>query len=393
MNVYKTAIGLVCLAFAFTASAAPGTTEKAVKANNDFGFKFYQAIKRSEGDEAKNRLVSPVSAYFALAMTSNGARGATEEAIRATIAANHLTRDEMNRANLSLLDALNSREEIKLALANSVWTREGLGLLSTFAQSATKYYRAEARELDFGDPKSAEIINGWVAAKTNDKIKKIVENPIEEDFYLMNATYFKGSWRQPFDEARTKPASFLGARGKSNVPTMHGRLETQYVDMGGYEVVELPYGARHEASLLLFTTKDLGKLEADLSAEVWNEVNAKLESAKTHFVNLSLPKFTFEYESDLKPGLARMGMEIAFGPGADFLDLTRHNMVLSKAIQKTFINLDEKGTEAAAVTIIGGVTSVPMHPEVTVKADRPFLVAIRDNATNALLFLGSVVQP
>lgn len=393
MNVYKTMIGVVCLAFAVTAGAAPDT-KKAVEANNEFGFKFYQAIKRSEGETAKNRLISPVSAYFALAMTSNGARGSTEQAIRATIAATKMTREELNRANLGLLDTLNSRKEIKLALANSVWTRQGLGLLRPFSESATRYYRADARELDFSDPKAADIINSWVAEKTNQKITKIIENPIQEDFYLMNATYFKGSWRQPFDEQRTKPAPFQGPQGKTDVATMHGRLETQYVKMGDYEVVEMPYGAMNEASLLLFVPENLEKLEADLNAGVWNEINTKLEDREqTYFVDLSLPKFQFEYFSDLKPALSDLGMAIAFGPGADFLDLTRSNIVLSKAIQKTFINLDEKGTEAAAVTIIGGVTSVPMHPEVTVKADRPFLVAIRDNATKALLFMGSVVQP
>lgn len=394
MKVYTTLIGIVCLALTLAMNATASVGGKAVDANNTFGFEFYRAVKRSQSEKHKNRLLSPVSAYMALAMTSNGARGETEEAIRKTIAASHMDRSELNAANLELLLALTSRRDVQLELANSVWTRQGLGLLASFSQNATKYYRAEARELDFSDPNAADIINGWASDKTHGRIKDVVEKPIEDDFYLINATYFKGSWSYPFAEESTKLEPFHGPTGKKAVPTMHNRLDTQYLKRSNYEVVALPYGERMEASLLLFVTENLDKLEESLDVSEWKAINTGLAaSGSTYNVTLSLPKFQFEYDADLKIPLSEMGMAIAFSGAANFFDLTRAPMVLSKAIQKTFINLDEKGTEAAAVTVIGGITSVPFYPEVTVRVDRPFLVAIRDNSTGAVLFLGSILQP
>jgi len=392
MNMHKLLTGFVCLALASVGHAKPGKLDKAVTANNTFGFELYQQIKRNENKPNQNRLVSPVSAYFAVSMASNGARGETETAIRKTIAASNLTRAQLNDANLDLLKELNSRKEVTMSVANSVWTRQGLGLLETFADAARRYYQADARELDFTDPSAAKIINGWVSEKTHEKIKEIVKDPIQDDFYLVNATYFKGQWTHPFAEELTKPKAFKTANGVKEVPTLHGELMTRYVKGSDFEVVEMPYGAMGEASMLLFTTDNLDRLE-EMTVEKWNQINQALEQSKTYMVELSLPKFEFEDEADLVQPLTNLGMGIAFGGGADFRDLTRNNMALSQAFQKTYIRLDEKGTEAAAVTVIAGATSVPMYEQVTVKADKPFLVAIRDNQTQALLFLGAVVNP
>lgn len=390
MRVFKTLIGIVCLATAITAQAKPGI-EQAVEANNKFGFEFYKAVK---GEKGKNRLLSPVSAFMALGMTNSGARDATEVAIRKTLAASHLTREELNLANQALLKDLNSRKTVELKLANSVWTREGFGLLSSFVGDANRYYDAEARELDFSAPEAAATINQWAADHTSGKIKKVVDSPLGSDFYLMNATYFKGSWTHAFWEGYTKPAPFKTASGTKMVQMMQNGLEAKYVKRDDYEVVELPYGERYESSMLVFVPQSLEKLEASLDDAEWKAVNALLEKhTAQHQVSLKMPKFEFAYRADLKEPLSNMGMQIAFTPMANFRDLTRDNIVLNHATQDTYIRLDEKGTEAAAVTVIGGVTSVPMLPHATVVVDRPFLVAIKDNSSGAILFLGSIVEP
>jgi serine protease inhibitor len=386
--------GFVCLLFGFQAVANSGSLEKAVKANNEFGFEFYKNIKRYEKKGTVNRLVSPISGYMAISMVDNGARSTTEEAIRKTIAATGMTRDELNASNRLLLNELNSRKDVQLELANSIWTQQGFDLLSSFRNSVVKHYDAEARELDLTAPTAAEIINQWCAKKTHDRITKVLEAPLGENFYLVNATYFKGSWRYPFLVQNTRAEDFYAASGRIRVPTMHNSFFGKYLKESGYEVAELSYGSSHEASLLLIVPDSLEDFESKLDAKVWEAISEKLsESGRMHDVTLSLPKFKFEYESDLKPVLSDMGMAIAFNPGANFLDMTRNGIYLSKALQKTFIQLDEKGTEAAAVTVIGGVTSAPMYPKVTLKADKPFLVAIRDNESKAVLFIGAVGQP
>lgn len=384
-------MGFVCL---LSAHGFATTIEKAAKANNEFGFEFYKAIKRHENKGTENRLVSPVSGYFALAMTSNGAQGATEEAIRKTIAASSLTREELNTANQTLLKSLNGKHEVKLVLANSLWTDDGFGMIEDFRSRVQSTYDAEARELDLQQPGTADVINDWVMDKTNGKIRDLVKDPIQETFFIINATYFKGAWRYPFSESNTSDDNFYTASGTKRVPTMHGNFIGRYVKASGYEVVELSYGAMNEASMLLFVPENLSELESNLSNELWEGVSKKLaDPDQTRIVKLALPKFEFKYASNLVQPLSEMGMEVAFSPMANFFDMVRSPIQLTKALQKTFIKLDEKGTEAAAATVIGGTTSAPAFKHVTVNADRPFLVAIRDNATNAVLFIGAVGQP
>lgn len=397
MNTMKLILFVFSVALG-TAHAA-GEYEKAVKANNDFGFRFYQAIRKQDGNRVQNRFVSPVSGFLALSMLSNGAQGETERAVRQTIEASKLTREELNRANRDLINQLRSQASLEnpviLEIANSLWSDHSLQFRNEFSDLLKKEYDAEARNLDFKSPQAAKTINQWTSDKTHGKISEIVKTPLESQFYLLNATYFKGPWRHPFNEKLTTKENFQLETGTRQVDMMHGGVTAGYVKGTGYEALDMGIGPFHDASVIfILPEKNVAELENRLDMGLWNEVQDRLaQHHAIHDVKVALPKFKFEYEANLIQPLMDLGMGIAFGPGANFEDMIPGSVTINKALQKTYLGMNEIGTEAAAVTVIGGVTSVPNYPKAKMTLNRPFVVVIRDNKTHSVLFLGTVANP
>ncbi len=394
-----TKIMLALLGVCLSTVTVAADLNKAVEANNQFGADLYQAIRKSENNKASNRFISPTSAYLALSLLANGARNETEKAILSTLRATQLTREELNSANRGLIKALvkpsKEKNAVELAIANSVWTDKSFRLRDRFISDVKESYGSEARELDFKSPEAAKTINDWVLDKTSGKIKDFIKSTDGASMYLVNATYFRGPWTNPFSPKLTQPGRFYtSATEVKEVPMMRNSFIGAYAKTDDYEVVQMNYGAYESRLLLVLPKGDIATLESKVNSSFLAELSDKLaKPGSSHQIDLKLPRFKFEYESDLAQPLVNLGMEIAFGPLADFFDMAAGQVAVSKAFQKTFLAMDEVGTEAAAATGIGMVTSVPMVPKASIEFNRPFFTVIQDTKTQAILFLGSVVNP
>jgi serpin B len=251
--------------------------------------------------------------------------------------------------------------------------------------------------LDFSDPAAADIINGWVSLKTHGKIEEIIEPPINPltVMFLINAIYFKGTWTYEFDKENTIDCPFYTMDGsETNCRMMFIKSDFLYYENDKVRVIDLPYGDGlfNMAVLLPAPGIDINTFIGQLTEEDWN---MWMDNLTEHTVNLFLPKFELEYEITLNSVLNTLGMGIAFRPfEADFSNINdRPDLHISKVKHKTYVKVDEEGTEAAAVTVVEiGITSLPPG-EVTMRVNRPFVFVIHENHSNTVLFMGKILQP
>ena len=368
-----------------------------VEKTNDFGFNLYKNLAR----ENENIMISPVSVSLAMAMVYNGANGATREDMARALNVQGLELDRLNKNNLALLYYLTSADpELTLNIANSIWMLEDFKFSEAFVATVKNDYQAEAKKLDFADPKSADVINKWVNDKTRGTIDQIVTPPIDSQtiMFLINAVYFKGSWTSPFETELTSEQAFNLVDGQTvTVPTMYQSGSFDYLKSSGFQALRLPYGEDEQMAMVLFLpdqNTSLSEFQNQLNQDNWSNWQAHFE-AKAGTV--MLPKFTMEYEKSLNQVLAELGMGIAFEPGkADFSGLAAaaaDDIYISNVKHKTFIEVDETGTEAAAVTSVEvGTTSMPAY-DFELNFDRPFFYAIEDSETGAIVFMGAVLDP
>ena len=287
---------------------------------------------------------------------------------------------------------------MKLAIANSIWYRNTFTVEQPFIDLNRKYFSAEVTAVDFTSPEAVTAINNWVSANTNNLIPRIVENiPEQMVMYLINAVYFKGSWRYRFDESKTEPMPFWPAGASMvEVPTMVQQEDLRYLDGDGFQAVELPYNQGNFTMTVLLPDpgSSPGALIRRLSQENWENWSSNFIQTEVH---LSLPKFKYEYEEKaMIEAMAKMGMGIAFDEQrADFTRINRNgDLYISEIKHKTYIETNEEGTEAAAVTSVGvGVTSVGPTGPVYFVVDRPFVYFISEKSTGTMLFMGTVRQP
>jgi serine protease inhibitor len=375
------------------------------KANNQFSFKLFQAIASQAATTDKvadNLFVSPTSVALALSMAYNGANGTTRSAMNQALQLNGLSLDALNQSNAALKTVLETADpNVQLNIANSLWARQGVKFNPDFLKRNRDFYQAEVATLDFNQPASVGRINNWVKDKTQGKIPQIVDRLKPDDLlYLINAVYFKGGWSVPFDQSATTPHSFTLAAGKTkSVSMMSRRDRLNYYATPQFQAVSLPYG-KGRWSMYLFLpspNSNLAAFRKTLTATNWQTWMQGFQ-----FKNglVQLPKFKSEYETELKTALTALGMGVAFDRDkADFSHLWPSNALQAAAIDqvkhKTFVEVNESGTEAAAVTSIGIVaTSVqlPTQPFEMI-VDRPFFCAIRDNETGTILFMGQIQNP
>ena len=364
-------------------------------ASNQFGFEILQKAFEENGDN--NIMISPLSITQALSMTYNGANGETKTAFENVL---HFTGQATSEVNQSALDLTNALLEIDskvdISIANSIWYRQGFSVEQDFINTNQTYYNAEVSALDFNNSASKDVINDWVNEKTNHKIDKIVDNISSDDImFLINAIYFKGSWKTEFDKDETEDKPFYLADGSTkNVAMMHIENDFSVALAQNYAAIELPYGQGNYAMVVLLPNDDssLTEMVEELNNTVWN--NLMLSMQEPFEWNLELPKFTFEYENELNNELTDLGLGIAFSDNADFTGINKNGgLTISKVKHKTFIKVDEEGTEAAAVTSVTvGVTSVGPNTN-TFIVDHPFLFVIKEKYTNAILFMGTVTDP
>ncbi len=372
--------------------------QELVAAGESFAFEFLAELAATESPEF-NVFVSPLSASMALGMALAGAENESYSSMRDALGLGGLSRDEIGASYRSLIALLKDLDpEVRLEIGNSVWLRNGFEPEAAYVEDVETNFDARISTLDFDDPTSADTINAWVSSATDGWIDSIVDPPIDPltVTFLLNAIYFEGDWTLQFAPTDTRPGDFHLADGSIvSTPFMHrsdGEFRFGWTEE--YRAVELPYGGEAFAMVAVLpgTATTLDEFVAGLDADGWNSL---VESLTPSEVLVALPKFKLEYEKSLNDVLKALGMGQAFDPTAadfsrmhrDAIDLQLH---ISRVRQKAYVEVDETGTRAAAVTSVEvGTTSAPPM----FVADRPFLFAIRERLSGTVLFVGMVRDP
>ena len=369
-----------------------------VEAGNDFAFRFLGQLYGSAPDS--NLFVSPLSASMALGMTLNGAAAETYEQMRTTLGFGAMSLDQINQGYRDLMDLLRALDpRVEMGIGNSIWYREGFPVRADFLGRARTYFDAEVAALNFAAPGAAGTINGWVSAETRGKIKEIVEDPIDAAaiMFLINAIYFKGDWTVRFPKSKTAQAPFHSLDGSTGtVPLMEVTDTFAYRETETYQAVDLPYGGKAFSMTVVLPKagQELEELVASLDPQSWNQLVAGLSPMEG---TVRLPRFRLEWGKKLNDDLKTLGMPAAFiGGQADFSGLSdealQRGLYISQVRQKSYVDVDEEGTEAAAVTVVEiRETSAPQRFDF--RADRPFLFVIRERFSQTILFAGVLVEP
>jgi len=380
-----------------TAESNRKVDPRLIDANNQLGFALLHQLR--EADKERNVFLSPASITLALAMTYNGAAGETEQAMAKAMSLEGMNKEALNQAALDLRQSLQSADpKVELTIAHSLWARQGIAFKRQFLETNRQYFGAQVSALDFADPAAPQTINRWVDSHTKGKIQKIVDNiPASTVLFLINAIYFHGKWQKPFDKSLTQEKPFhLASGGQKRVPMMAQTGKFPYLKGEGFQMVSLPYGTGRLSMVIVLPDEGVSLSEwlQSLDAKSWKEWTSRLVTTDGE---LQLPRFQMEYEQTLNGALKALGMSVAFDPDrADFTGMRDEGgLFLEKVHHKAVIEVNEEGTEAAAVTSVQvGITSVQQpRPPFKMVVDRPFLFAIRDGRTGMVLFIGAVYEP
>lgn len=369
-------------------------------ANISFGFALLQRLWAEQ--PGGNVFISPCSIAMALDMTVSGAVGETQRAMMQTLALDGLTLADVNQASLDLRKVLVKPDtKVTLSIANSIWLGKGIKFVPDFLDMGSKFYGAKLANADFESDRAARTINGWVKDNTDGKIPELLDvRPMPGIVCeLVNAVYFEGRWTDVFEKSRTAPRSFTLLDGsKKRVPMMSRSGAYEYLERPGFQAIRLPYG-KERLAMYVFLPAQSSSLDTfckTLTAENWA---AWMKTFGTQSGEIVLPKFRAEYGAKLNDALKAMGMGIAFEQGkADFSGMCGKpgEVWIDQVLHKTYVDVDEEGTKAAAATsavmTMAGELHIPGKPFEMV-VDRPFFCAIVDRATGAVLFAGAIVDP
>jgi serine protease inhibitor len=371
--------------------------EEVFTAHNAFAFDLYQQVlKESKGD---NPFLSPLSISLVLSMALNGADQETKDAMVQALGVQDFTTHEINQANAALLSLLErTGPDVDLRLAQSLWGQQGTPFQPDFLQANQRFYHAQITELDFSEPDAARTINQWVQKATEGKINQIVDNDIDPDtfLFLINAVYFKGEWAEPFPELHTRDEAFYLSDGNTQTVSMMTQTgKYDYFKGDGFQAARLPYG-NDRLGMILFLPDEgtnLSQLYEQLKLKHWNAWMGKWEQKAG---TVHLPRFQLEFETTLNTALQALGMDVAFDPDqADFSRLVTPppNAYIHEVKHRSFIEVNEKGTEAAGSTSTEmKIISAP-EDSFQMRVNRPFFFVIHDKETGVILFMGSVTKP
>ncbi len=356
-----------------------------------------QLFKHSTADIHKNVLVSPFSAYEALSMAANGADGSTRAEMAKTLGVTAATFDTLNKRNHAVLAALNANKNVQMEIANAIYADKNTKFRASFIELCEQVYAAEAKTEDFASPDTVNKINAWCDKKTHGKIKEIISKlSSTEKMVLLNSVYFKGSWDKPFKKEETQQQDFhLLAGGTKQVAMMHKSFSPGYMQGKGFQAVSIPYAGNNQAMYIFLPDQgsDFAAFAGKFTQDNWHQWVSGFSNRK---VNLAMPKYKVEYSTLLNGALTAMGMGGAFSEKADFSKMfEKEPGRISRVLQKTYMDVNEEGTEAAAVTAVVMARALAMvePPPINFVVDRPFVVALVDRSTNEILFLGSIVSP
>jgi len=361
---------------------------KIIAGSNDFAFDLFRIGNLSQ--HKTNVFISPLSASMALGMTANGANGATYDEMHTSLRLSGATRDEVNGGYKSLITLLRSLDpKTNFSIANSIWYEQTFPFNASFLDESKLYFDAQVQALDFKSPSAVTTINAWVSAQTNDRIPTILDSIDDSEvMFLVNAIYFKGIWQKQFDKTKTVDAPFRAADGTTATVKMMAREEgVQYTATPEYSAVDLPYGNSAFTMTVVLPNGDIDAFAESFDRTKWNSLVSSLHDSD---LQVYLPRFRMEWSRELNDDLQQLGMRLAFY-NADFTRMSPSGLylIITRVVQKTFVDVDEEGTEAAAATMVGmGLTSLPA----AFRADRPFLVVIRERFSGTILFIGKIAK-
>ncbi len=379
-------------------SAAPQRLDPTfLRAVNEFALELTVQLGRQ--DAGQNVFLSPANVAVALAMTANGARGETLQGMLSALNLNTLDLETVN-SNFAALQALLKRDEpgATITIANALWARAGIDFNADFLARTQRFYDARIEALDFGQPDAPKTINEWVRRQTNDKIPAIVERiPEEIILLLMSAIYFNGKWETPFNPEFSQDRPFYLLNGATKeLPTMYRSDDFEYLKGDGFQAVRLPYAGGGVRMVIILPDADrtLAQLIDQLSIENWERWREQFSVKEGQ---LYLPRFTTRYDKLLNQALSAMGMTEAFDDGrADFSGMrpVPPALFISQVRHVAYVDVNEAGTEAAAVTSVEmGITSAMPTETFLMQVDRPFFFAIEETSTGSILFTGLITEP
>ncbi|OKH38142.1 hypothetical protein NIES2119_11345 [[Phormidium ambiguum] IAM M-71] len=369
-----------------------------IAANTRFSLKLFSQLQSKQANQ--NIFISPASVSVALAIAYNGSNGETKQAIGRTLELQEMSIQDLNQANALIKNQLQeSSFKSQFKIANSLWLDKKETIKPDFSQKIQQYYQAEIQNIDFREPQSPAAINSWVKRSTNGKINTIIER-IEPNtaFLLMNAIYFVGNWKYPFAKELTKNHPFTLANGtKKPVKMMFQQMAgVKHYENELFQAISLPY-ADNRLNMYIFLPNEKHGLKGfyqNLNQKNWqkwidNFNSNELQNDYSELTLIGLPRFKLDYEIDLIDALRALGMQIAFSENADFSAISVPPLWIGKVQHKTFVEINEEGTTAAAVTSLGGTRGGQNQ----IIVDRPFFCVIYDNQTGTILFMGSIVDP
>jgi serpin B len=368
-----------------------------VSANNTFGFQMYAMLAKA--DAKQNVFISPVSIEYCLAMVANGAQGDTYTQMAHTLGWGAMPVAQVNAGFQALTQSLLSADkQVQLSLADSLWLNDKASFRDSFIATNKQYFNAELRTVRFTDPATVPAINDWVKAKTQGMIPTLLEKGDVDNstlLVLLNALYFKGDWSVPFDPQGTTDQPFSLLDGTKQTQKMMQRSDKfSYFEDEYLQMVRLPYG---DGSLSMLVILPAGGQSLDAVAQRvfsptgWTNYLRNLHERDG---DLFLPRFAANYSADLPEALKVLGISDAFTTKANFAGMSDTPSYLSKVKHKTALEVNEKGTKAAAVTGAVMTTMAMLNPQppFVMKVNHPFLLAIQ-NKDGALLFLGQITKP
>ena len=371
--------------------------KKITNSNNDFGFNLFRTINTSSVDSSI--FISPISVSIALGMTMNGAAGETYDQMRDVLCHTGLEKDKINASYKALIEELyNLSEGVEFNLANSIWYRDDCVIKDDFRTFNVDNFQAKIEALDFSkEQESLDIINGWVEDQTNDKIKNLVE---EIDgltvMFLINAIYLKADWKYQFDEEETKEDYFTIKNGNTVIcQMMSNRTKYDYYEDDNIQAIDIPY-ANENYSLTIILPKNIDQINSlvqDMSSDIFNDI---VNNFDADTVNFYFPKLEIEYKKKLKSSLMSMGMILPFGGNADFSEMFENTSAfIKRVVQKSYLKINEEGTEAAAATMVEmwEKSGTGDEEELTFKVNKPFLMFIREKQSGTILFTGKIMEP
>ena len=376
--------------------STPQGIQEVARANNQFAFKLYSELVKTE---TGNIFYSPYSIFSALAMTYEGARGGTAEEMKTVF--NFPGSDVLRPNFAAIYNRINeASKDYELRTGNALWTQKDYPFLEDYLKTVEEYYGGKAAVLDFinNAEESRQTINAFIEEQTNHKIKDLIPPGVLDELtrlVLTNAVYFKGDWKIAFNESLTMEEDFWVTSDRSvRVQMMHMKpnetIRFNYADMGDVQIIELPYKGEN-ISMLIILPKNLEEAESSLTLEKLNEYKAEMKEEKLD--EICLPKFELDTKYFMQQTLSSLGMPTAFSEAADFSGMTGgRDLFISEVIHQAYVKVDEKGTEAAAATAV--IMKLTAIPETKVfRADHPFIFIIQEKETGSILFMGRIVNP